>query len=142
VQKLEDLLKSCAFKDLLKEAMTSIGWHCTTWGPNLHVVQAHLERSSTTLRVVILRIIHMVRQFQRNSRSLTPHEFQQCLPHPLVPRKDKVYHKFLLGIVSSENFASKVDFNDDINDFLTPITQSRLKAPCKGIDQLRKMLTL
>jgi len=28
--RLEDLLESYAIKDIVKEAMTSINWHCTT----------------------------------------------------------------------------------------------------------------
>jgi hypothetical protein len=44
-----------------------------------------------------------------------------------------VYQKFLLGIMLGENFASKVDSDDDINDFLTlvNISQSQLIAPHK-----------
>jgi hypothetical protein len=64
VQRLEDLLKICAFKDLLKETMTSIAWHCTTKGPNLHVAQAHLERSPTTLHVIIFKVDHLVKQLR------------------------------------------------------------------------------
>jgi hypothetical protein len=64
VQRLEDLLKICALKDLLKEAMTSITWHCTTKGPNLHVAQAHLERSPTTLHVIIFKVDHLVKQLR------------------------------------------------------------------------------
>jgi hypothetical protein len=51
-------------------------------------------------------------------------EFQQCLSHPLVPRKDEAYWKFILKTVLGENFASEVNSNDDINDFLTPINIS------------------
>ncbi len=40
---------------------------------------------------------------------------------PIVPKKDKAHLKFLPRIVSGENSASKVDSNDDINEFLTSI---------------------
>jgi hypothetical protein len=51
----------------------------------------------------------------------------------LVPGKDNVYQKFLLGIVLGESFALEVDFGDDIDDFLTPsdIPQSQLITPHK-----------
>jgi hypothetical protein len=63
-------------------------------------------------------------------RSLFLHEFQQCLPHPLVPRKDKVYQKFFLGTMPKESFALEIDSNDDIDNFLTltNIPQSQLIA--------------
>jgi hypothetical protein len=38
----------------------------------------------------------------------------------LVVGKDKDYHKFLAGMVPGESFASKVDFDDNIDNFLTP----------------------
>ncbi len=107
-QRLEDLSKSYAFKDVLKEAMTLITWHCTTKGPNLHVAQAHLRKSPTTLGTTIFRANHLVRQLRRNLKSLMLHEFQQCLPHPLVFGKDKVYQKFLPRIVWRENFALEI----------------------------------
>jgi hypothetical protein len=37
----------------------------------------------------------------------------------LVVGKDKAYRKFLAGMVSRESFASKVDFDDDIDNFVT-----------------------
>jgi hypothetical protein len=47
----------------------------------------------------------------------------------------KIRHicNFFPGIVSGENFASKVDFDDDIDNFLTSvnISQSRPVALCK-----------
>jgi hypothetical protein len=60
----------------------------------------------------------------------------QCLPHPLVPRKDKAYWKFLLGTVPGESSVSEVDLDDDIDDFVTQvhISQSLTVA-------LRKKLT-
>jgi hypothetical protein len=42
------------------------------------------------------------------------------LPHPLVVGKDKAYHMFLVGMVRRESFASKVHFDENINNFLTP----------------------
>jgi hypothetical protein len=48
-----------------------------------------------------------------------PHEFQLCLPHPLVARKDKAYHKFLAKRMPWESFASEVNLDNDIDDFLT-----------------------
>lgn len=42
-------IRKLCIQGLIEEVMTSISWHCTTRGPNLHVVQAHLERSPTTL---------------------------------------------------------------------------------------------
>jgi hypothetical protein len=42
--RLEDLLESCIVKDIIKEAMTLISWHCTTKRPNLHVAKVHLGR--------------------------------------------------------------------------------------------------
>jgi hypothetical protein len=48
-----------------------------------------------------------------------PHEFQQCLPHPLVARKDKANCKFLARRMPWESFASEVNFDDDIDNFLT-----------------------
>jgi len=37
----------------------------------------------------------------------------------LVLRKDKAYKKKLSGMVPRESSTSKVDFNDNIDDFLT-----------------------
>jgi hypothetical protein len=47
--------------------------------------------------------------------------------------EDKAYQKFLLKTMLKESFASKVDFDDDINDFLTPtdIFRSWAIVPCK-----------
>jgi hypothetical protein len=42
--KVERFSRKLCTKDLLKEAMTSIGWRCVTKGPNLHVAQAHFKR--------------------------------------------------------------------------------------------------
>jgi hypothetical protein len=50
---------------------------------------------------------------------------QQCLPHPLVPRKDKAYRKFLLGTVPGESSVSEVDSDDDIDNFLTSVEISQ-----------------
>jgi len=66
---MEDLLESCVVKDVIKEAMTSISWHCTKKMPNLHVAKAHLERTLIALRVVILKT-NLVKQLCRNSKSL------------------------------------------------------------------------
>jgi hypothetical protein len=52
-------------------------------------------------------------------------KFQECIPHPVVHGKDKAYWKFLLGIMSGESYASEVNFDDDIDDFLTPTNISR-----------------
>jgi hypothetical protein len=49
VQRLEDILESYAVKDVVKEVMTLVSWHCTTEGPNLHVAKAHMGRTPTTL---------------------------------------------------------------------------------------------
>jgi hypothetical protein len=38
----------------------------------------------------------------------------------LVVGMDKAYCKFMVGMVLGESFASKVDFDDNIDDFLTP----------------------
>jgi hypothetical protein len=66
-------------------------------------------------------------------RSLTPHEFQQYLPHPLVVGEDKANGMFMAGTMPKESFALKVDFDDDINNFLTltNISRSRAIAPHK-----------
>jgi hypothetical protein len=69
-KRLEDLLERCVVKDVVKEAMTSISWHCTTKMLNLHVAKAHLERTPIALRVVILKTNHLVKQLCRNSKSL------------------------------------------------------------------------
>jgi hypothetical protein len=61
-----------------------------------------------------------MRQLQRKLKSWTPHEFQQCFPYPLFPRKDKVYQKLLPRIILGKSYTSEVDFDDDIDDFLTP----------------------
>jgi hypothetical protein len=74
-QRLEDLLESCVIKDIIKETITSISWHCISKGPNLHVAKAHLGRISMTLRDVIFKVDHLVRQLFKNLRNLTPHEF-------------------------------------------------------------------
>jgi hypothetical protein len=47
-------------------------------------------------------------------------EFQQCLPYPLVVGKDKAHCKFMAIMVLGDNSASEVNFNDDIDYFLTP----------------------
>ncbi len=59
-QSLEDLLESCVVKDVVKEAMTSISWHCTTKGPNMHVAKVHIGRIPTALQATIFRIDHQV----------------------------------------------------------------------------------
>jgi hypothetical protein len=48
-QRLEDLLESCVVEDVIKEAMTSISWCCTTKRPNLHVAKVHLGRTPIAL---------------------------------------------------------------------------------------------
>jgi hypothetical protein len=73
-QRLEDLLGSCEVKDIIKEAMTSISWHCTTKGLNLHVATAHLRRTPMTLWATIFRIDHLVKQLRGNPKSLMWHE--------------------------------------------------------------------
>jgi hypothetical protein len=60
-QRLEDLLESCAVKDVVQEVMTPISWHCTTKGPNLHVAKAHFERTPTTLQATFFRTNHLVK---------------------------------------------------------------------------------
>ncbi len=50
---------------------------------------------------------------------------QQCLPYPLVPRKDKAYRKFLPRMVPGESSVSEVDYNDDIDEFLNPVAISQ-----------------
>ncbi len=74
-QRLEDLLENCLVKDVVKEAMTSISWRCTTKKPNLHVAKAHLGRTPIALRVVIFKANHLVKQLYRNSKSLTSFKF-------------------------------------------------------------------
>jgi hypothetical protein len=61
------------------------------------------------------------------------HEFQQCLPHPLVIEKDKAHCKFMAITVLGDNSTSEVNFNDDIDHFLTPTDMSwfRIVASCK-----------
>jgi hypothetical protein len=53
------------------------------------------------------------------------------LPHPLVLGKDKAYQKFLPMMAHKESYASKVNLDDDFDDFLTPtdILQSRAIVP-------------
>jgi len=55
------------------------------------------------------------------------------MPHPMVFGKDKAYWKFLTGIVLGESFTSEVNFDDDIDDFLTlaDISQSYPLIPHK-----------
>jgi hypothetical protein len=58
---LEDLLESCVVKDVVKEAMISVRWHCAIEGPNLHVAKAHMGRIPTTLQVAIKKINHLIK---------------------------------------------------------------------------------
>jgi hypothetical protein len=60
-QRLEDLLESCIVKDVVKEAMTSVSWRCTTEGPNLHVAKTHMGRTPTALRAAIFRTNHLIK---------------------------------------------------------------------------------
>jgi uncharacterized protein (DUF2132 family) len=124
-QRLEDLLESYVVKDVVKETMTSISWRCTTKRPNLHVVKTHLGKTPMALQVAIFRVDHLVKYLRRTSKNLTLHEFQQCFPHPLVIKKDKTYCKFLARAVPRESSTSEVNFNDDIDDFLSPIDISQ-----------------
>jgi hypothetical protein len=74
-QRLEDLLESYVVKDVVKEAMASISWRCSTKGPNLHVAKAHMGRTPMTLQAAIFRVNHLVRQLCRNPMNLTLCEF-------------------------------------------------------------------
>ncbi len=47
--RLEDLLESCAVKDIIKESMILISWRCRTKRPNLHVAKVHLGRTPIAL---------------------------------------------------------------------------------------------
>jgi hypothetical protein len=92
------------------------------------VEKAHLKRIPMTSWVAIFKVDHLVRQFCKNLRSLTLCKFQQCLPHPLVLGKDNAYRKFIPGTVPKDNSTLEVDFDDDIDNLLTPIDISRSRA--------------
>jgi hypothetical protein len=74
-QRLEDLLESYVIRDVVKETMTTISWHCTTKRPNFHVAKANIGRTPITLRVVIFKANHLVKQLCRNSKILMSFEF-------------------------------------------------------------------
>ncbi len=93
--KVERFSRKLCTKDLLKEAMTSIGWRCVTKGPNLHVAQAHFKRISNDIMSRYLKSESSNEAtLEETKKFLMTHEFQQCLPHPLLPRKDKVIKSF------------------------------------------------